>query len=113
MKFELEHAEMASAEKINDEMDAHVLNNVKDMVSNDLFQAVMQWVSDEDNGIFGGFEIVENILGDYQELSHEGGYWLVLDGIWVDQYQNMCDTFYGSQCVKLGDDKYLKGNFNL
>ena len=113
MDMELMHAEMAGEEKMNAEMDAYVLNHVKGLVSDEFYKAVMAWVSDDDNGIFGAFEIVESVLGDYQELFHEGGYWSLLDGMWVDQYQNSCDTFYGSQYVNLGDSKYLKADFNL
>ena len=110
--MELIYAAMAGEEKMNDEMEAHVLNHVKSIVSNEVYEAIMAWVSDEDNGIFGGFEIVESELGDYQDLSHEGEYWAVLVGMWVDQYQNPCDVFYGSVFIKLSDRKYLKAGFN-
>lgn len=91
-----------------------VLLKVKSIVNTKVYESIIEWVEDEENGIWGDLEIVNSPKGEYQEEYVDDCYWKTLKGMWVDQYVGICgDDFSGYLSVKLCENKYLQASFKL
>lgn len=95
----------------------NILNEIKQIVDSDYLEAIMEFLDDEENGIWGGLKIVTEPIGEYQEEyqdDDESNYWNVLKGMWVDQSCGYSgDDYNGSLEIKLKENLFLRCSFSL
>lgn len=90
-----------------------VLSEVKDIVPNEYYNSIKEWVSDEENGIWGDLVIVDEPLGEWREEGNYG-YWETLKGMYIVQYVGYCgDDYSGTLTIKLTNGKFLQASFEL
>lgn len=71
----------------------------------------LQEVIYESDGITGVAEFVSQPVGNYQEEGYDN-----IPGIWVNQTTNggyTGDTFAGTVCVKINEEKYFKFHYSM
>ena len=86
---------------------------VKPLVSDKYYAAIINWIKDEENGIWGKLEIVNKPRGKWQDEG-DFDYWSELKGMYVDQYVGYCgDDYSGYLAINLPNKKYLQACFEL
>lgn len=89
-----------------------ILNEIKKIVDSDYLEAIIKFIEDEENGIWGGLKIVTEPIGEYQD--ENGGYWDILKGMWVNQSCGYSgDDYNGSLEIKLKENLFLRCYFSL
>lgn len=95
----------------------NILNEIKQIVDSDYLEAIMKFLYDEENGIWGGLKIVSEPIGEYQDEDQdddETNYWNVLKGMWVNQSCGYSgDDYNGSLEIKLKENLFLRCSFSL
>ena len=87
---------------------------VKPLVSDKHYVAIIDWIKDEENGIWGNLEIVNKPKGEWQDETEEDTYWDELKGMYIDQYVGYCgDDYSGYLAIKLPNKQYLQACFEL
>lgn len=95
------------------EKESFFLSTLKTNCSEEFFRNILLWISDEDNGINGGYEFIKTPKGSYENLENEGNYWEVLKGMWIEQTKGVCDDYYGTLAIKLENNTYLQVDYYL
>jgi hypothetical protein len=93
-----------------------VLMMISSKVTPEYFEAIKEWVSDEDNGIWGNLEVIDKPIGNWQdeESEDEESYWHILNGMYVNQSCGYSgDDYNGTLTIKISETEYLKANFSL
>ena len=101
-------------EKENTEL---VLCEIEKLVSGEYLKAINAFLSDDENGIWGGLKIVEEPIGEWQDEyqdNDEANYWNVLKGMFVNQSCGYSgDDYHGTLEVKITDKLLLRCSFSL
>lgn len=94
-----------------------ILNIISEKVDEKYLQAIKEWLADEENGIWGGLEIVNKPIGEWQsEISDydDESYWDILLGMYVNQSCGYSgDDYNGTLEIKLTENEYLRASFSL
>ena len=97
--------EIAEAEKEQQEKEILVLEEVKAVVTPEMFEEIESCLVDSDNTY--GYKITDKPQGEFQQEDE----YPALGGIWVDQTTNggmAGDDFAGTISIKLGENKYFE-----
>lgn len=87
---------------------------VKSLVNDNYYEAITNWIKDEENGIWGRLKIVSAPIGEWQDESEESSYWDEIKGVYIEQYVGSCgDDYSGYLTIKLTDEQYLQACFQL
>lgn len=85
-------------------------------VKSDYLQAIKDWLSDEDNGIWGNLKIVNETIGEWQDEVNdtEDCYWNILKGMYVNQSCGYSgDDYNGTLEIKISETQFLRASFSL
>ena len=92
-----------------------ILTSLK--VESTYLQAIKDWLSDEDNGIWGNLKIVDETIGEWQDEVNEyteDCYWNILKGMYVNQSCGYSgDDYNGTLEVKISETQFLRASFSL
>ena len=107
------HKELIEEDKRQKKQSDDVLSEIKNIVSEDYFEAIKEFLSDSDNGIWGDLKIVTKPIGEWQDESDDG-YWSILKGMFVDQSCGYSgDDYNGNLTIKITKSSYLQSSFSL
>lgn len=94
-----------------------VLAEIKNIVSDEYFKAVEEFIKDEERGIWGDLKLVKKPIGEWQnELNEwtEGEYWNILKGMYVNQScGHSGDDYSGTLEIKITEKLFLRCSFSL
>ena len=95
-----------------------VLVEIKNLVSNEYFKSVEEFVKDEEHGIWGDLKLVKKPIGEwqdeYQDEEDETNYWNILKGMYVNQSCGYSgDDYNGTLEIKITDNLFLRCSFSL
>ena len=93
------------------EKDSTILAKVHALSSKEFYKDFLEWLSEEENGVIGYYEILDKPKGEYQTEDEYG----LIKGMWVDQYVTPMieDDYHGYLTIKLENGKYFECSFNL
>ena len=91
--------------------DNEVLEKIHILSTKEFYKDFLKWISDEENGIIGYYNIVEKPKGKYQTEDDFG----LIKGMWVDQYTTPTveDDYHGYLTIELENGEYFECSFNL
>ncbi len=109
------HESLLRDAEAEDKNRSRILSYLHSRLEPDYFIAINDWMADEENGIIGDLQIVNETIGEWQdESSGFAKYWSVLKGMYVDQYCGYFgDDYSGSLEIKISDSEYLRASFQL
>ena len=94
-----------------------IIEKIKQLVSESYLNAINEFITDKEHGIYGEFELVSEPIGEWQsELTEwtELEYWSELKGMYVNQSCGYSgDDYSGTLEINITNGLYLRCLFSL